>query len=327
MRLDELAKQIGGEVVGDGSLDITSVATLDEAQAGQISFFSNHRYAEQVKTTKASAVILAPNQRAEHVALVRAKDPYLAFQKVLVLLHGQRKHPHQGIHPRALVDPAATIGENTVIYPGAYVGPRAKVGRDCILYPNVTIYDDCILGDRVIIHSGTAIGSDGFGYATSAGVHHKIPQAGHVVIEDDVEIGSNCNIARAALGATRIGAGTKIDGLVMVGHGAEIGRGCLLVAQVGISGSTNVGNYVVMGGQVGVAGHLTIGDQVQVGAQSGVMTDLEPKTIHIGSPAMPAQHARRVYSLLQKFPEVVDRIRELEKQVQELDDSGDTPMV
>jgi UDP-3-O-[3-hydroxymyristoyl] glucosamine N-acyltransferase len=230
-----------------------------------------------------------------------------------VLLHGHRRHPFTGVHPAAHVDPTATIGENTVVYPGAYVGPDAKVGRDCVLYPNVVIYDSCVVGDRVQIHAGSVIGVDGFGYATHGGVHHKIPQVGNVTIGDDVEIGANCTIARGALVNTTIGAGTKIDGLVMIGHGATIGPGCVIVAQVGISGSTSVGKYVTMGGQVAVTGHLTIGDFATIAGRSAVMSDIEPKAKVLGMPAMPASHARRVYVAFTMLPELVDRIKKLER--------------
>ena len=202
-----------------------------------------------------------------------------------------------------------------MVYPGAFVGPGAKVGRDCILYPNVTIYDGCVLGDRVIVHAGTVIGVDGFGYATHKGVHHKIPQVAGVIIEDDVEIGANCTIARGALEDTRIGAGTKMDGLVMVGHGATLGRGCIVVAQVAIAGSVRIGNYVVIGGQVAIAGHLEIGDQAQIAGRSAVMQDVEAKAIVAGMPAMPQQQARRVYLQFTRLPELVERVKGLEKRV------------
>ncbi len=174
-----------------------------------------------------------------------------------------------------------------MIYPGVFVGPGVRIGRDCVLYPNVVIYENCVLGDRVLIHAGTVIGVDGFGYATHGGVHHKIPQAGNVTIGDDVEIGANCTIARGALVNTLIGAGTKIDGLGMIGHGATIGPGCMIVAQVGIAGSTNVGKHVTMGGQVAITGHLTIGDGATLAGRSAVMTDIEPRAVVMGMPAMP----------------------------------------
>jgi UDP-3-O-[3-hydroxymyristoyl] glucosamine N-acyltransferase len=326
MRLDELAKQIDAELVGDGAIDVSGVATLENARSGQLSFLGNPKYAKQLETTQASAVIVALKVAAENRPLLKAKDPYLSLCKAIVALHGYRKHPFKGVHPQAHVDPTATIGEGTVVYPGAFVGPGAKIGRDCVIYASVAIYNDCVLGDRVIVHANTTIGSDGFGYASSGGIHHKIPQIGNVVIEDDVEIGAGTTIARGALESTTIGKGTKIDGQVMIGHGVKVGPGCVLVAQVGIAGSTTLGKYVTMAGQVGVAGHLEIGDMVTVGAQSGIMFDVEPNQTIVGSPAMPAQQARRVYSWFTKLPELAERVKELEHQIQELADSGDTPL-
>jgi UDP-3-O-[3-hydroxymyristoyl] glucosamine N-acyltransferase len=324
MRLDELAKEIGAELVGDGSVEVSSVSTLEDAQAGQVSFLSNARYAKLLDTTKASAVIVAPKTRAAGpgVAMLRAADPYFAFQKAMVKLHGHRKHPFNGVHPQAFVDPTATIGEGTTIYAGAFVGPGAKIGRDCILYPNVAVYDGCVLGDRVILQANVIIGADGYGYATNGGVHHKIPQAGNVIIEDDVEIGANSCVDRAALGSTLVGKGTKIDDLVMIGHSVKIGPGCLIVAQVGIAGSCEIGKYVVMAGQVGVAGHLNIGDKVTIGAKSGVISDIPEGQTVLGMPAMPARHSRRVYSIFTQLPELLERIKTLEQQVENLTMTG-----
>ena len=313
MKLSDIAAKIGAELVGDPEIEIQSIAALEEAGPGQLSFLSNTKYLQDFKATRASAVIVPTGVESSGPSLLRCKDSYYAFAQAMVLLHGHRRHPHVGVHPRANVDPTATIGENTVIYPGAFVGPHTRIGRDCVLYPNVVIYESCVVGDRVSIHAGTVIGVDGFGYATHGGVHHKIPQAGGVTIGDDVEIGANCTIARGALVNTVIGAGTKMDGLGMIGHGATIGPGCMIVAQVGISGSTNVGKYVTMGGQVAITGHLTIGDFATLAGRSAVMTDIEPRAKVMGMPAMPASHARRVYVAFTMLPELVDRIKKLER--------------
>ena len=325
MRVDELANEIGAQVVGDASAQITSAATLEDAQAGQVAFLANPKYARQVEATHASAVIVAPsvNQTAGGPTLLKTPDPYFAFMKAVIRLHGHRRHPHAGIHPQAFVDPSASIGENTVLYPGVYVGPRARIGRDCILYPNAVVYDDCVLGDRVIVQAGASIGGDGYGYATHEGIHHKIPQIGNAILEDDVEIGANCSIERAALGSTVIGTGTKIDQLVVVGHGCKIGPHCLLVAQTGISGSVTLGHHVVLAGQTGVAGHLKIGNQVTASAQSGILSDIDDQTTVMGSPAMPVSHARRVYILFTQLPEIEKRIKALEQQVEELSSGGE----
>jgi UDP-3-O-[3-hydroxymyristoyl] glucosamine N-acyltransferase len=333
MKVSELAQRIGAAVVGDGEREVSTCATLDEAGAGQLSFLANPRYVRQLDTTNAGAVVAGLNVSNERVTLLKAKDPYYAFTQAVVLLHGHRKHPHVGVHPNAHVDPSATVGEGTVIYPGAYVGPRAKVGRDCILYPNAVVYDDCVLGDRVTVHAGAVIGVDGFGYATHpvaqadgtrVAVHHKIPQTGNVILEDDVEIGANCAIQRATLGSTVIGRGTKFGDLIDIGHATKIGAHGLFVGLIGIAGSVTVGHHATMAGQVGVAGHLKIGDNVTVAAQAGVMNSIPDQTTVLGAPAMDAAHARKVYLAFTQLPELVQRIKQLEQRIEELGaDAGD----
>jgi len=321
MRLSDLASQLNATLENASpDTDVSSVATLEDARAGQISFLSNPKYVRQLESTQASAVLAGLNVKSQRVPLLKVKDPYYAFSQAIVLLHGHRKHPHAGVHPAAHVDESASVGEGTVIYPGAYVGVRVRIGRDCILYPNVVIYEDCVLGDRVTLHAGCVVGNDGFGYATHAGpdgvpVHHKIAQTGNVVIEDDVELGANCTIQRATLGSTVIARGTKFGDGVTIGHGSKVGAHCLFVAQIGLAGSVTVGHHVVMAGQVGVAGHLKIGDAVNIGAQSGVMDDIDPKSTVVGSPAMPVIHARRVYSLFTQLPDLEKRIKELERKL------------
>jgi UDP-3-O-[3-hydroxymyristoyl] glucosamine N-acyltransferase len=324
LTLGELAQQIGADLVGDKAIKITSAATLEDAGPEQISFLSNPKYEKQLKGTRAGAVIVGKAIACDGLNLLKTQDPYLAFAKAVVALHGHRRHPHDGIHPEAHVEPTATVGKGTVIYPGAYVGARVKIGAHCILYPNVVIYDDGVLGNNVIVHSGAVIGNDGFGFATSKGQHHKIPQVGNVVIEDDVEIGANACISRAAMGSTVVGKGTKIDSLVSLGHGVKVGPHGLLVSQVGIAGSTTLGHHVTMAGQVGVAGHLKIGDNVTAGAQAGITNDVEDGLTVVGSPAMPLHHGRRVYVLFTQLPELVERIRQLEEQVNELSNTGES---
>ena len=313
MKLSDLAQQIGAEVVGDGGIEITAVATLDEAESGQISFLSNPKYGSKLQTTSASAVICSPQITSDRIALLRIKDPYFGFAQAIVALHGYRKHPFEGIHPRAYVEETATVGEGSVLYPGVFVGPRAKIGRDCILYPNAVVYDDCIIGDRVILHAGVSIGHDGFGFATHKGVHHKIPQIGNVIIEDDVEIGANCAIERAAMGSTVIGKGTKFCDLIAIGHGTRIGAHGLLVAQVGIAGSTTVGHHAIIGGQTGIAGHIKVGDCVSIGGQSGVHQDLPDKSVVMGKPAVPYTQGRRAMMLAARLPEMMERLRRVER--------------
>lgn len=326
MKVKELAEQIGATVVGDPEREVSSCATLDQASENQLSFLANPRYVKQLETTSAGVVVVGLNVNSDRVTLLKAKDPYYAFTQAVVLLHGYRKHPHVGIHPQAYVDPAATIGENTVIYPGAFIGPRAKVGRDCIIYPNAVIYDDCVLGDRVTVHAGAAIGVDGFGYAThpiiengeKVAVHHKIPQTGNVILEDDVEIGANCAIQRATLGSTIIAHGTKFGDLINIGHGSKIGAHSLFVGLIGIAGSVTIGHHATLGGQAGVAGHLKLGDNVTIAGQAGVMNAIPDQTTVIGVPAMDAAHARKVYLNFMNLPELVQRIKQLEQRVEEL---------
>jgi UDP-3-O-[3-hydroxymyristoyl] glucosamine N-acyltransferase len=318
MQLAELAKAIDAQVVGDPTVVVTACATLDEAGAGNVSFLANPKYTDRLATTQASAVVVATGVTSGRLNLLVTKDPYLAFCKAVVALHGHRRHPHQGVHPQAYVDPTATVGEGTVIYPFAFVGPRAKVGRDCILYPGAVVYDDCVLGDRVTLHANTVVGQDGFGYATSHGIHHKIPQAGNVVIEDDVELGAGCAIERAALGSTVIGKGSKFADLISIGHGTKLGAHALIVSQGGIAGSTKVGHHLTMGGQSGIAGHLTVGDNVTVAAKTGVVDDVPSQMAMIGFPAMPLSQGRRAYLLMRQLPELVRRIRELEQKIEEL---------
>lgn len=318
MTVQELAQQIGAVVVGDGGAVVTSMQTLEEAGPEQVSFLSNPRYEKLLATTRAAAVIAPQTARSKRVTLLRCEDPYYAFMQAVVLLHGHRQHPHKGVHPQAHVDSTATVGKETVIYPGAYVGPRAKIGRECILYPNAVVYDDCVLHDRVTLHAGAVVGQDGFGYATHKGVHHKIPQAGIVIIEEDVEIGANVAVQRATLGSTVIGRGTKISDLVSLGHAVRIGGDGLLVSLVGIAGSTKIGHHVTIGGQAGVAGHLTLGDRVTIAARAGVINDVPDGTVLYGAPATPAPHGRKSVALAAQLPELVERLRQLEKQVAEL---------
>jgi UDP-3-O-[3-hydroxymyristoyl] glucosamine N-acyltransferase len=316
--LKQLADRIGAELVGNGEMVVESASTLEDATAGQISFLSNSKYEKQLETTNATAVIVAPGVSSDRVMLLKAKDPYYAFAQAVVMLHGYRPHPHDGISPAAHVDPSAMVGDGTVIYPGVYVGPNVTIGRDCILYPNAVVYDGCILGDRVILHANCTIGQDGYGFATHQGIHHKIPQIGNVVIEDDAEIGAGATVDRAALGSTVVGKGSKLGALVTLGHNVKLGPHALVVAQCGVAGSTTLGHHVTMAGQVGVAGHLKIGDNVVIGAQAGIVNSVPDQSTLLGSPAMPISHARRVAAVFVQLPELSQRVKHLEQQVEEL---------
>ncbi|MBN1845347.1 MAG: UDP-3-O-(3-hydroxymyristoyl)glucosamine N-acyltransferase [Sedimentisphaerales bacterium] len=336
----ELAEHVGGVVHGDQTVPITGAATLNEAGEGDISFLANLKYEKEVQTSRASAIIVSEEADLPDRVLIRCRDPYYAFMQVVVLLYGHREHEKVGISPRASVAANAAIGrdvdihdfavvlhdvqigDNTCIYSNCTIGPGTKIGRDCVLYPNVTIYDGCCIGDRVTIHSGTVVGQDGFGYATHDGVHHKIPQVGGVVIEDDVEIGANCAIDRGTLGDTIIGRGSKLSNLIAIGHNTKIGPYSLLVAQVGIAGSVQVGHHCVFGGQVGVVGHIKIGDQVKIGAQAGVINDVPDKLSVVGSPAWPITQAKRSLTLLKELPEFRKKLRELDKSLRRLIQDG-----
>ena len=334
--LKELAEYVGGKVIGDGEMIISSVSTLENAGAGQITFLSNERYEPMLKTTGAGAVIVGKESECS-AALLVADDPYYAFRQIVVLLHGHREHPVVGISDKASVSASAVLGDgcqvgdfvtisddakigaNCYFYPGVFVGPGAEIGDDCIVYPNVVIFDGTLIGSRVIIQANATIGQDGYGFATHKGEHHKIPQIGKVILEDDVEIGSNATIERATLEDTVIGKGSKLGDLVAIGHGTKVGPYCLLVPQVGVAGSTTLGHHCVVGGQAGVVGHIKIGDLVRIGAKSGVMNNIPDGVTVIGSPAMEVNKAKRVYGSMPGLPDMRKRIKKLEKAIARLE--------
>ncbi len=344
MKLSELLARTGGTYEGPGDPIIRGVATLQDAQADQVSFLANEKYLDQVEGSGAAAVFVGQEYAGPREAVVRCEDPYFAVRNAVVELHGFRQPEFAGIDDRAAIHPSASLGENVavgpfvtvgpevtigdgcVLYPGAYVGPGCSLGEGCILYANVTLYDGTILGDRVTVHAGSSIGNDGFGYATHGGAHHKIPQVGWVELQDDVEIGACCAIDRGTMGPTVIGAGTKFSNLIAIGHGTTTGKGCLMVAQVGLAGSVSVGDYCVFAGQAGVAGHLSIGDGAQIGAQAGVTNDVPAGTKVWGTPAMPLTHAKRSFGSVARLPEMRKRIRAMEKELAALRDelAGDT---
>ncbi len=322
------------EVEGDATRRIAAVATLEEATQADVSFLANRKYEKALAETAAGAVILNEDASApDTTTALRTADPYAAVTAAIVLIHGHRQHPQWGVHDQATISPSATlgahanigphavieddvvIGDHAVVYPGAYVGRGCRVGHNVVLYPSVVLYENTILGDRVSIHAGTIIGEDGLGYAPVAGEWVKIPQAGTVIIEDDVEIGASCTIDRATLGSTVIGRGCKFSNLIAIGHGTKIGTCSLLVAQVGVAGSVHVGEHVQIGGQVGVAGHLTIGNDVRIGAKAGVIADIAPGEHVLGQPAIPARDARRAASLTAKLPDMRQRLKAMEAEL------------
>ncbi|HEX7077010.1 MAG TPA: UDP-3-O-(3-hydroxymyristoyl)glucosamine N-acyltransferase [Candidatus Eisenbacteria bacterium] len=341
--LDELARAIGGVVIGDGSVEITGVSGIREAREGDLTFLANPRYEPYLEQTEASAVIVAENHRAIGKPLLQNPNPYLAFLKAVHLFQGEEARPAPGIHPSAVVtgdacvDASAIVGATAVVEsgamigpgawigPGCYVGPRASIGAQTRLHPNVTLREDCVLGARVIVHSGTVIGSDGFGFVRDGEIYRKLPQVGNVVVEDDVEVGACVTIDRATTGTTRIGRGSKIDNLVQIAHNVQIGPNCIIVAQVGISGSTSIGEGVVLAGQVGIVGHIEIGAGAQVGAKSGVSKSVKPGEKLFGYPALPVGQAKRIEASLRNLPDLTRTVRELRRRIEELEGKQPSP--
>jgi len=335
--LQEIADHVGGVVIGDPSVIIESASTLDCAGAGQITFLSNPKYAPRVKETRAAAVLVKEEVETSAAQIV-TEDPYYAFMQAVVLLHGHREHPRTGInkradiselakigqncniHPFAVVSENAVIGDNCQLYSGVFIGDNVTLGDDCILYPNAVIYDGCRVGDRVIVQSNASVGQDGFGFATHKGEHHKIPQIGIVILEDDVEIGSNSVIERGTLDNTVIGKGSKVGDAVAIGHGTKIGPHCLLVPQAGISGSTELGHHCVIGGQVGVVGHIKVGNRVTVGARAAVINNVPDGATILGSPAIEANKAKRAYVLIETLPDIRKKLKRLDKEINKLKD-------
>ncbi len=332
MKLSEIVDQLGGVSEGSGDIEITAVAGLGEAGPGDISFLSNPKYAAQVATTKASAVIVPIDwDRPVKSTLVRVENPDQVFAQAAELFYEELPKPAEGVHPSAVVAESAQLGEgvsvganctieegvvigaNTVVSPNCHIGYKTVIGSGSFLYPLVSTREFSEIGDRVIIHNGTVVGSDGFGYAVQEdGTRTKIPQIGKVVIEDDVEIGANVAIDRARFGKTRIGKGTKIDNLVQIAHNVVIGEDSVLCGQSGISGSTTVGARVIMAGQSGLAGHLKVGDGAIIGAQAGVMKDVSAKDFVIGSPAMPHLQFKKMVANTILLPKLKERIKQLE---------------
>ena len=328
----DIAKRIGGEVFGDPSLVLRGFAPADRAQPGDLTFAENENYFARAEQSAASAIIVDGSSTSSRKTIIRVPNARVAFAKVLPLFFPETALP-AGIHPTAIVpasaqvDPTAHIGPYCIVGEKVRVGPRSVlhglnyVGADCllgedvILFPNVTLYPGTEVGDRVRLHSGTVVGSDGFGYVLDNGIHRKVPQIGNVIICDDVELGANVTVDRGALGPTIIGKGTKIDNLVQIGHNVTVGEHCILVSQVGIAGSTKLGNNVILGGQVGLAGHLKIGNRVSVAAQSGVMTNIPDGEKWLWTPAQPDRQAKRQMIALQQLPELIRRVKELERQL------------
>jgi UDP-3-O-[3-hydroxymyristoyl] glucosamine N-acyltransferase len=335
--LTEIASLVGGEIVGDAKVAIEGIAGIEDAKKGDITFLSDKKYISRLHSTRASAVIVSPDVKEAKVALIRVKNPYLAFTKVMRSFAPSTCEDNRGVHPSAiigesvdlgkaisvgaysLIEKEAKIGDNTVISSLVYLGKGSKIGKDCLIYPQVTIREGVEIGDRVIIHSGTVVGSDGFGYIPDQGRHHKVPQLGKVIIDDDVEIGANVTIDRATLGKTWIKRGVKIDNLVQIAHNVVIGENSVIVAQVGIAGSTEIGKEVTLAGQAGLVGHIKIGDKVIVGAQAGVLKSIPSGTIVSGHPARPHLQEKRMMASLVRLPALYKIVQELKKKIEKLE--------
>jgi UDP-3-O-[3-hydroxymyristoyl] glucosamine N-acyltransferase len=327
----EIAKHLQGEVLGNSNVVLNAFAPADRAQAGDLTFAENPDYFTRAEQSAASAIIVDEEFTSKKI-LIRVPNARIGFAKALTLFFPDPILP-AGIHPAAVIaasaqiDPTAHIGPYCVIHEkvrigarsilqgGNHIGANCQIGDDTNLFPNVTIYARGEIGNRVRIHAGTVVGSDGFGYVQDNGIHRKVPQIGNVIIHDDVEIGSNVTIDRGALGPTVIGKGTKIDNLVQIAHNVVIGEGCLVISQVGIAGSTKIGNYTILAGQAGLAGHLKIGNRVTVSAQSGVMHNIEDGEKVLGSPAQPDRQIKRQMIAIMHLPELLKRVAELEKKL------------
>ena len=332
LRLADLAAAVGGTVHGDGDVRISGIAPLDRAGPGQLSFLAAPKYAKLFTDSAAAAVLIAPELQDTPGACanrVVVAKPHEAILRLLPMLYRQPERPFVGVHPTAVVDSTAQVDADACIEayaviaagarvgPGAWIGPHCVVGagvtlgRDVRLYPQVTLYPGSTLGDRVAVHSGTRIGSDGFGYVFQGGVHQKLPHVGGCVIGHDVEIGANCTIDRGSIDTTVIGDGTKIDNLVHIAHNVRVGRLCLMAAQVGIAGSVRIGDGVVMGGQVGVSGHVTIGDRATLAAQTGVISDIPAGELWSGFPARPHKENLRGYAATSKLVGIIRKLEQL----------------
>ncbi len=334
-----IAAYLQGDIVGDKDIAVSAVGKIEDAKNGELAFLANSKYENFIYSTNASIVLVNRSfepQESISATLIKVDDAYQAFASLLEL-YMANKPKKMGISPRAAVDDRATLGEDiyigdfaviesgvtigkdSKIYPGVYVGDNVKIGDNVIIYANVSIYEECVIGDNVIIHSGSVIGADGFGFAPTESGYKKIPQLGNVIIENDVELGANTCIDRATMGSTVIKRGVKLDNLVQVAHNVTIGEDTVAASQVGIAGSSKVGARCMFGGQVGVAGHITIADGTQITSQSGIANSIkEENQVWMGSPIVPVSSARRIVVANRRLPQMIDDIKLLKKEVEEL---------
>jgi UDP-3-O-[3-hydroxymyristoyl] glucosamine N-acyltransferase len=331
----QLAQQLNGQVIGDGSVPISGLAPAESARAGELTFAENAKYFAAAEGSQAAAILVSEPFVSAGKVLIRVPNARIALARALPIFFPPEEHP-RGIHPSAIISPSAQIDPLAHIGPHCRIGPRVRLGArsvlmggndlradcqlgdDVCLFPNVVLYRKTQLGHRVTIHAGSVIGSDGFGYVFDEGRQRKVLQLGQVIIHDDVEIGANAAIDRGTLGPTIIGEGTKIDNLVHIAHNVTIGKHCLIMGQVGFAGSTIIGDYTVIASQSGIADHLKIGKQVVIGAKSGVMRDLPDGSRVLGIPAVPDRQAKRQIIAAQQLPDLVKRFRDMEKQIETL---------
>ena len=330
-----IAEQLRGEVIGDSSVSLTGFAPASCAKAGDLTFAETEAYFASAEQSQASAILVSGSVPPSGKVIIRVPNARIAMARLLPMFFPPEQYapatdPSAAISPSAQIDPTATIGPNcvigarvkigarTVLMGGNHIGRDSQIGDDGRLFPNVVIYPQSQIGNRVSIHAGTVIGSDGYAYVLDEGAHRKILQVGNVIIHDDVEIGANTAIDRSAMGSTVIGQGTKIDNLVHMAHNVVLGKHCIVMGQVGFAGSTRLGDYCVVASQSGISGHLKIGRQVTIGAKSGVMRDIEDGQTVLGMPAVPDKQAKRQMIAVQHLPELVRRLRELEREVEQL---------
>jgi len=331
MRLGEVAAAVGGVVEGDAGLEVRGLAGLEEAGPDQLSFLANRRYATLFRKSRAGAVLVSTSEPAHGRTVVRCADPYLAFAKALTLFHPAPR-PAASVHPLAVVEgdaaeatvmafayvgAGARVGAGSVLQPHVYVGPGASVGRDCLLMAGSVVMDGCVVGDRVMLNPGAVIGGEGFGFVPTKAGLVKILQTGRAVLGDDVEIGANSCVDRAAMGDTTVGTGSKFDNLVQVGHGAEIGAHNVLVAYSAVAGSTRTGTGVTMAARTLLLGHLDVGDGVTVGANSMVTGDVPAGEKRTGSPAMEHREWLRFAAASRELPDLLKRVAAIEKKLED----------